>query len=250
MSNAETKVSVCNGCSASQIKEIALKSQRYFGKVHVVDLTTGQVKTFDVEHETEPGFEFDRATSISTDSETRAAAQAVNNLINAAKAKGGTFDKVRSILTETVSIPKEIASTSTDVRDYLISQNVSQHLREKLLQSFWQKFSAAWQKVVQKILFKVQAKFEDGSIAIYTIGPIFFSDHPFVLERDSLKDANGNPVSSSGSAGSGSSEDIGYEDTFLNSGLQAFTLLCRSYTTTSSDGGSWGGINCWYVGVP
>ncbi len=73
-------VSLCNACSPSQIEKIALKSQTYGGRVHVVDFTTGQVKSFDVEHDFEPGFEFHYAIPVTTSNEAFTAARAVNRL--------------------------------------------------------------------------------------------------------------------------------------------------------------------------
>ena len=81
IAKAEDVVSLCNGCTSSQIEKVALQSQVYGGIVHVVDFTTGQSKSFDVAHDSEPGFEFHTATPVNTPDEVATAARSVNELV-------------------------------------------------------------------------------------------------------------------------------------------------------------------------
>jgi hypothetical protein len=245
-------ITSCYDCNATDVKNSALNSTPRNDIVHVVNFKAGVVKSFKVEHEFEPGFEIHMARPTTTPYEIEDATREISYVVKSVIQNGGKFNKYTNILTDTVDIPGSIAGTSSDVKDYLNSQAVSNYLRLKLVADFWDKFDKAWEKVIEKITFKVEAKFADGSTAIYSLGPIFFSDHPFILEHNSIKDSNGNLISNSTTSAGG---NVSYGSTISSGGgggggFGGISRQCRGYTITSSSGSSWSGSACWYTWMP
>jgi hypothetical protein len=254
VAKAEDVVALCNGCTSAQIEKAALQSKTYPGTVHVVDFTTGVTKSFRVEHDYEPGFEFHTATPITPPSEIANAARTVNELVSDVIANGGTYNKASNILTRTVLIPSSIASTSTDVRDIFIREEVSEHLRKRYARTLLSQLQVAWQAVVQKIIFQVNAKFADGSTATYVFNSLYVSTGAFLLNWDTIRDKDGKPALNDGVGGAGSGVDGGesysFGDSYSGGTTQRLALQCRSYTITTSGGYGWSGSNCWFVGIP
>lgn len=133
--------------------------------------------------------------------------------------------------------------------EYEVSMHVSEYLRAQLLASFGSQFKKAWEKVIEQIIFKVEAKFADGSTAIYALGPIFFSEHPFILERDSIKDPNGVPLFAPPTTPS-TSREIFYDRTETRGGGGRLYQQCKSYTIGYCQGSDSFGLVCWYTRIP
>lgn len=241
---AEDIVTVCSSCSPSQVEKSALQATSGYGTVHVVDFKTGQVQSFHVMHEFELGLEMHVALPEYTPYTITTAAREISYVLNDVVSNGGNYNEHTNTLTQTLIIPSHIAATSTDVREYVKSQAVSNFIRLELIADFWSKFDKAWQKVVEKIIFKVEAEFPDQTTAIYTLGPIFFSDHPFILERGSIKDVNGNPILT-GSIGGGI-PSVSYGGISSQGGSGGVSRECRGYTI-SYESFSWDGSVCWYT---
>jgi len=223
---AEDVYMSCNGCSYIEHEEAALKVMPRNGIVHLLDAQAGQVVSYEVVHEYESGTHIRYVNRIASPTDLIAASQSLGQLISQTLASGGTFDTYRNTLTQTVDIPPHIATKSAQLVEHEVSARVSNHLRIVLIAEFSQKLSKAWERVVEKIIFKVEAKFADGSTAIYALGPIFFSDHPFILERDSIKDPNGIPLFTPPST----SREIFYDRTETRGGGGRLYQQCKSYT--------------------
>lgn len=95
----------CNGCSYIEQEETALKVMPRNGIVHLLDAQAGQVVSYEVIHEYEPGTHTRYVDRIASPSELIAASQALGQFINRTLASGGTFDTYRNTLTQTVDIP-------------------------------------------------------------------------------------------------------------------------------------------------
>ena len=247
---AQDIIASCTSCTSSEVESAALKSSLHVHSavVHVVDFENDKINSFRVLHDYEPGFESHEANPIPTPSEYIIATNQVHQVIKDVLAKGGNFDKLNNIITQTVVIPTEIATTASEMKDYASSQEVSNYLRIVLLGSFSQQVSTAWKQLWDKIMFQVEAKFVDGSKATYNLGPFWGSDHPYILVRDSLRDSNGNPIYG-GPTGSGSIPIINYGSVYNNG---AYNLVYQKCVTTKVSVGGYDYFNthCWITKTP
>ncbi len=248
-SNAEDVVESCGNCSYSQARSIALRSSvSNDEKIHIVDFKNGTVKSFEVIHEYEDDFHFQRAHSIYTPVDIQTAATEVSRIISDTVSSGGSYNDLSNILTKKITIPSHIATSSSQLRDIVTNQAVANHLRLRLAANLAQQLRRGWEKIFQKLTLKVEVKFIDDSTATYSLGYIYFSRDPFLLDKNSLKDSNGNNISlNSGGAGSSRGNYISYGSTYSNGSFGGVRLKCQNYTVTDSQGGYTRGRTCIYL---
>lgn len=191
-------LSLCNNCEPSTNRVMAIAASNSMnGVAHVVDVQNGIVNSYYVEHSNEPGFSYSFATQTATPSDLTQAVQQVHYYVSERVSNGARFDTAANVLTENVRIPSSIATTASSLNIYENSQAVSNYLRLMLVPNIGYQFQASWRAVVLKMKIVVNVVFEDGSSAVYKMGPIFFSDHPYILVEGSITGPNGNPLQSS-----------------------------------------------------
>jgi hypothetical protein len=219
-----------------------MTSTPYLEDVHILNFETGYVNSYRIDIEYIEGFEMKLTIPMTTPSEMQQATMEVKNLIDDVTSRGGHFNKSSNTLIDTITIPSDIAGGVHEVAgDYLKSQAVSNFIRLNRIPTVWNIIGKGYDKVFHKIIYKVKVEFGDQTSAIYVLGPALFSDHPFILDRSSLKDSQNNPISvSSEFPGS-----IAFEDTYnINEGF-GITQTCAKYSIKSSSGSTWTGEVCW-----
>lgn len=236
---ASDPVAFCNNCNGEIAKEKAL-AKVYRGRVHIIDLEMNRVYSFHVTRSNEPGFTFHEANRIPSPQDLLDLVSEISLVILHSTQNGASFDRSKNILNDTVYINLPGVVSSRDLYTYENSQAVSNHLRMIKLPNFYYIFKAAWQSVIREFIIVVQVKFSDGSSAVYRLGPILFSDHPYVLVDGSIVNPIGKPIDRNGlvlANPSGDARKEGFIDNRVNQGGQFLTQRCELWSFPNGNGG-------------
>lgn len=223
---------------------MALSADVRYAEVHIVDFELGQVHSFQVTKESEPGYETRVATPISSPTHFIEATYQISRMIKEQRAKGAKWDRNFNTMSKEVYIPASVATTSSQVKDLIINQAVANYLRFELISSFWEKMQLSWGIIISKITYKITAKFTDGSTADYHIGTLVGSADPFKLQRDSIKDNTGKLINSQNSSSDWVDHGASWER--RNIGIR-MTKKCVNTSISTSDGSIFRNRVCWSV---
>jgi len=230
-------IEVCNRCSDAQIKTAALQGTRSTDTVHVVDFEAGKIKSFDVEHETEPGNSYHWATPVATPQDLVEGTTYIKSVFDASKARGGVFDPLKNELREKVDIPRHIALSANDVLlDIATYSLTSNYLKTVFLVDFYSKFRAQWAQLIEKIIFQVEAKFADGSTLVFWLHNPWESYAPFKLDDAAYK--NSQTFTGRESISMGKTYEAGQNNPLIRK--------CANYIIRSGNL-TWTGTVCWHT---
>ncbi|WP_333798387.1 hypothetical protein [Rheinheimera sp.] len=230
-------IEVCNRCSDVQIKTAALQGTRSADTVHVVDFEAGKIKSFDVEHETEPGNSYHWATPVTTPQDLVEGTAYIKSVFDASKARGGVFDPLTNELREKVDIPKHIALSANDVLlDTATYSQTSNYLLIHFYADFYSQFKASWAKLVEKLILKVEAKFSDGTSLIFWLDYPLDSYLPFKL--DDAEYNKGKTFTGRESISMGKTYEAGQNNPLVRK--------CANYVIRSGNV-TWTGTVCWHT---
>lgn len=230
-------IEVCNRCSDADIKKAALQGTTRVDTVHVVDFEAGKIKSFDVEHETEPGHSYHWATPVATPQDLVEGTAYIKSVFDASKARGGVFDPLTNVLREKVDIPRDIALSANDVLlDTATYSRTSNYLLIHFYADFYSKLRASWEKLVEKLILKVEAKFADGTSLIFWFDSPYDSYLPFKLDDEEY---------SKGKTFSGR-ESMTMGKSYVAGPNTRLTRWCANYTISSGNL-SWNGTVCWHA---
>lgn len=236
--NAEyEKLDLCNNCDSSTRTNTAIAaSNSTDGYSHVVDIQNGTVDSYYVEHSYEPGFNYSIASPVASPTDLVAAVQEVHAFVHESVNRDAIYDVATNTLTSTYRVPASRATSASQLlNDYALSQKISNDLRLMFLSNFYSKFGAAWSAVILKMNIVVNVVFVDGSSAVYKLGPIFNSDHPYVLVFSSITGPNGQPLQTG--SGGGEYAIIGTSTTSSGSGSSTIICNCELWQFPDGNGG-------------
>jgi hypothetical protein len=227
---------LCNNCDSSTRTNVAIAaSNSTNGYSHVVDVLIGTVDTYYVEHSYEPGFNYSIASPVTSPTDLVAAVQEVHAFVHESVNRGATYDVATNTLSSTYRVPSSRASSASQlVNDYFLSQQISNDLRIIFVPNIAAQLQAGWRKIVLKMNIVVNVVFDDLSSAVYKLGPIYFSDHPYVLVEGSITGANGQPLQANGN---GEYSIVGTSTTSSGSGSSTIYCSCELWQFPDGDGG-------------
>jgi len=196
---------VCNTCSSSaSFKSTALKSNPSIGPTVVVNIKTGQIKSYTVIRDFDPGYgdEGGWVSDAYITSTPSSATSAVSNV-------QAMFNQMEVIANKPISrdspiLPIQIDPTtsgiltpnaSTILLDPLAGDAVSNYIRLKTLVSLQDYASAAFKILVLKLNITVTTIFPDGSQIDWFLHNPLESKRPYKIIRDSAKDKNNKKIS-------------------------------------------------------
>lgn len=249
---------VCTTCTSnSQFQSVALKAEAFNGKVVISNVVTGVSKAFEVETETEPGFQYRFAFPVSVPNEVNEAVDTYRKIIKDAEIlTGQSISKTTPLIP--VVIPDSINGVNTATANTILSNDpsaliaVSNYLRVQLLEAFHTKLTLAFKMLVKKMKFTVEVTFSDLSKAQFVLINPLDGATPFGYIEGSAKNANGSTISSNngngGYTGGGGSSYDSYGGGFGGGG--SYGQRCVTYAISDSYGNTNYGLSCWVYQIP
>ncbi|MFT4926634.1 MAG: hypothetical protein ACI8WB_002732 [Phenylobacterium sp.] len=166
-SDSPDVVLLCNKCSSVIMEQVALQARTWSSIVHVVDFTTGESQSFDVDHD----LSSHTAKPVTTPKDITTGTIEVKKFIEQMINHGGAYDATENMLTRQLSIPADVAATSTDVLSDAMSIKIGKYIGTQLKPTNWELFATKWKPIIQELFFKVETRYVDGSTVPFMLNP-------------------------------------------------------------------------------
>ena len=195
---------VCNSCDgASNFRDVALKSNPDNGLTVVANLNTGQIYSYTILREYEPGYGDDGWVSDALVSPTPASAisavsdvrEMFNQMDILANKHISRDNPILSIYIDEVTLGVQTPSVTTILGNSTAGDAVSSYIRLKTLVGLQDYASAAFKILVLKLNITVTTIFPDGSKLDWFLHNPLESKRPYKIIRGSAKGKNGQNIS-------------------------------------------------------
>ncbi len=195
---------ICNTCSSSaSFKNVALKSNPSTGPTVVVNMKTGQIKSYTVWRDFEPGYGYEGgwvsdAYITSTPSSATDAVLSVSKMINDMELRANKpisrDSPVIPIYIDPVTLGVSTPSASIVLSNISASDAISNYLRLKTLSGFFDVPIVSIKILLLKLNITVTTIYSDGSQIDWLLVNPTESKHPYRIIRGSARDKNNQKI--------------------------------------------------------